>query len=199
MAGQKRPASGARDSKKKLILDAARGLLVSRGYQDFALDDVAEKAGVAKGTLFLYFRSKDELFAAVFADLVDSLGAELDALRAGGLGGRLLLERLVGAILAHFERNRDFMAHFAAGKFPACGDRSCSRLMERMSGNIKRVAALLSACGPLLSASGRDFAPFALFGLCRSATFAELLDGRKRGRASKTRLVVEFFLHGAGR
>lgn len=196
MARQERPA---RDSKRSLILSAARKLMVLRGYQDFALDDVARKAGVAKGTLFLYFRSKDELFAAVFAELVGSLGTELDALRGSGLSGRPGVERLAGVILGHFDLHRDFMSHFGAGKFPACGGRSSSRLMELMGANIKRVRGLLDGCGVLAFSSVRDFAPFALFGLCRSAMFSELLDGRKRGRAAKTRLVVEFFLKGVGR
>lgn len=186
----------AKPDKRPLILAAARSLLVSRGFQDFALDDVAEAAGVAKGTLFLYFRSKDELFAAVFADLVDSLGADLDALRAQRLRGRALLERVTGVILGHFERNRDFMAHFGAGRFPACGERSGSRLMERMAANIKKVRTLLAEGGALPPAS-RAFAPFALFSLCRSATFSELLGGPKRGRAAKTRLVTDFFQRGA--
>jgi len=52
------------EDKKVLILDAARRLLIGRGFQDLALDDIAREAGVAKGTLFLYYKSKDELFTA---------------------------------------------------------------------------------------------------------------------------------------
>ncbi len=47
------------------LLDAALALFVERGYAATRVEAVAERAGVSKGTLFLYFSSKEELFKAV--------------------------------------------------------------------------------------------------------------------------------------
>lgn len=47
------------------ILDAALDLFVERGYAATRLDDVAQRAGVSKGTVYLYFDSKEDLFKAV--------------------------------------------------------------------------------------------------------------------------------------
>ncbi|MEN9760986.1 MAG: Fatty acid metabolism regulator protein, partial [Pseudomonadota bacterium] len=47
------------------LLDAALALFVERGFAATRLDDVAARAGVSKGTLYLYYASKDELFKAV--------------------------------------------------------------------------------------------------------------------------------------
>src|SRR5215510_823414 len=47
------------------ILDAALEVFVERGYAATRLDDVAQRAGVSKGTVYLYFDSKEELFKAV--------------------------------------------------------------------------------------------------------------------------------------
>ena len=47
------------------LLDAALELFVERGYAATRVEAVAERAGVSKGTLFLYFSSKEELFKAV--------------------------------------------------------------------------------------------------------------------------------------
>jgi AcrR family transcriptional regulator len=47
------------------LLAAALDLFVERGYAATRLDDVARRAGVSKGTLYLYFESKEELFKAV--------------------------------------------------------------------------------------------------------------------------------------
>jgi AcrR family transcriptional regulator len=47
------------------ILDAALDLFVERGFAAARLDDVAQRAGVSKGTVYLYFDSKEELFKAV--------------------------------------------------------------------------------------------------------------------------------------
>jgi AcrR family transcriptional regulator len=47
------------------LLQAALALFVEHGFAATRLDDVARRAGVSKGTLYLYFDSKDELFKAV--------------------------------------------------------------------------------------------------------------------------------------
>jgi AcrR family transcriptional regulator len=47
------------------LMAAALDLFVERGYAATRLDDVAARAGVSKGTLYLYFSSKEELFKAV--------------------------------------------------------------------------------------------------------------------------------------
>lgn len=51
--------------KQDRILNAAIDVFLARGYADARMDEVAEKAGVAKGTLYLHFASKDALFEAV--------------------------------------------------------------------------------------------------------------------------------------
>jgi AcrR family transcriptional regulator len=47
------------------ILEAALEVFATRGFAAARLDDVAARAGVSKGTLYLYFKSKEELFKAV--------------------------------------------------------------------------------------------------------------------------------------
>ncbi len=69
---------------------------------------MAKKAGVAKGTLFLHFKNKEELFSAAFADLADGLGAEFAALAETGLKGKEMLSAAAKVVLNHFDRNRDF-------------------------------------------------------------------------------------------
>ena len=122
-------ATALASDKKRLILESARQLLIRRGFQNIVLDDVAREAGVAKGTLFLYYRNKEDLFNAAFSDLVDQLGCALDEVSNSGQRGEDLLHAMVQKILAHLERNKDFFSHFGAGRFPGLGERSCGRLM----------------------------------------------------------------------
>ena len=53
------------DDKATRILDAAEALLVRFGYRRTSIDDVARRAGVGKGTVYLYWPSKSELVATV--------------------------------------------------------------------------------------------------------------------------------------
>lgn len=61
------PAKHARrkDARPGELLDAALGLFVEKGFAATRAEEVAKLAGVSKGTLFLYFASKEELFKAV--------------------------------------------------------------------------------------------------------------------------------------
>ncbi len=64
-----------KDARPQELLAAALELFVERGFAATRLDDVAKAAGVSKGTLYLYFCSKEELFKAVVREnLVPLLG-----------------------------------------------------------------------------------------------------------------------------
>ncbi|MCR4295616.1 MAG: TetR/AcrR family transcriptional regulator [Elusimicrobia bacterium] len=188
------------DSKKRLILAAARRMLVKRGFQDIVLDDIAHEAGVAKGTLFLHFKSKEELFSAAFADLVDGLGLELEALPGTGLAGRELLVAAAKVVLNHFDHSRDFMAQFSTGRFPGCGDKSCGKLMEKLRTNHARLRAILVlACRDGgKSSSDLGFAVAAFFGLCRTATMLKIIQKHDKPLEREAEKVVTFFLGGSG-
>ena len=54
-----------KDARPGEILDAALELFVEKGFAATRLEDVAQRAGVSKGTVYLYFDSKDDLFKSV--------------------------------------------------------------------------------------------------------------------------------------
>lgn len=65
------------------ILDAAAELLLRFGYRRVTVDDVADRAGIGKGTLYLHWKTKDELLLAVLRrEAVSSLDGLVAALRA---------------------------------------------------------------------------------------------------------------------
>ena len=188
------------DSKSRLILTAARRLLIARGFADIALDDVAQEAGVAKGTLFLHFESKEDLFFAVYSEIVETLHLELQMLAKTGLAGKELLTAAVRVLLGHFDRHRDFIGMVGAGRLPGCGDRARAKLRTEFSENYALVTKLLalSSSDEGRSLHSADFAAAALIGLCRSAAMRKLLAGHDLPLDAESERVVEFFLHGSG-
>jgi AcrR family transcriptional regulator len=61
-----RAADGIEDSaKRRQIIDGARSVFMTRGFDAASMGDIAKAAGVSKGTLYVYFKDKDELFAAI--------------------------------------------------------------------------------------------------------------------------------------
>lgn len=68
-----------KDARPQELLAAALDLFVERGYASTRLEDVAKRAGVSKGTLYLYFTNKEELFKAVVREnIVPALGEAED-------------------------------------------------------------------------------------------------------------------------
>ena len=59
-----------KDARPAELLAAALQLFVEKGYAGTRLDDVAQRAGVSKGTLYLYFANKEDLFKAVVRESV---------------------------------------------------------------------------------------------------------------------------------
>ena len=77
----KAPAKHARrkDARPAELLDAALNLFVEKGFAATRVEEVAKLAGVSKGTLFLYFSSKEELFKAVVRENISGRFAEWNA------------------------------------------------------------------------------------------------------------------------
>ncbi|HEY4541278.1 MAG TPA: TetR/AcrR family transcriptional regulator [Noviherbaspirillum sp.] len=69
-----------KEARPQELLEAALDLFVERGYAATRLDDVAARAGVSKGTLYLYFTSKEELFKAVIRENVLPILGEAETL-----------------------------------------------------------------------------------------------------------------------
>ena len=70
--------SRRKEARPGELLDAALDLFVTTGYAATKVEEVARKAGVSKGTLFLYFPSKEELFKAVVRHVLTDRFAEWD-------------------------------------------------------------------------------------------------------------------------
>lgn len=70
-------------NKRERIIAAAARLFGDKGYHDTTTAEIAEAAGVAAGTIYIYFSSKEELLVAVFEEF---LGRHMDALRDGIAG-----------------------------------------------------------------------------------------------------------------
>ena len=72
------------DPKRGLqILDAAARLFAKRRYHEVRMDDIAENAGVAKGTLYRYYRDKEDLYIALTMHGMESLYEESKSKIAG--------------------------------------------------------------------------------------------------------------------
>ncbi len=120
------PESGRNEARRRAILDVAQEVFLKQGYASTSMSEIAARLGGSKGTLYNYFRSKEELFAAFMTDtcqgpanaVFDHLPPIGDDLRVGliDLGVALLSFLLTEPTLAI---HRLVIAE--SGRFPELG------------------------------------------------------------------------------
>jgi AcrR family transcriptional regulator len=81
--------------RRDAILSAALDEFSTRGFEAARLDDVARRAGIAKGTIYLYFRDKESLFQELIRTMLTPLVGTIEALGEAELPLGVLADRLV--------------------------------------------------------------------------------------------------------
>jgi TetR/AcrR family fatty acid metabolism transcriptional regulator len=118
--------------KKDAILRAAIDVFAERGFFHAQVADVARAAGVAAGTVYLYFRSKDDLLASIFERTMSDALAEGRAALAGVRDPCERLRVFARLHLARFGRDRNLAIVFQVEL------RHSVKFMERLSSSLLR-------------------------------------------------------------
>ncbi|HEV7165658.1 MAG: TetR/AcrR family transcriptional regulator [Gammaproteobacteria bacterium] len=123
MAFNRAMTEAQKEARRADILKVALQRFTLMPYESLSMADTADAAGVAKGTLYLYFRSKEELFLAIYTDQLNGWFDELDRelehakgeasiaaflkVMGGSLTRRPQLLRLIAILHTVLERNLD--------------------------------------------------------------------------------------------
>ncbi len=88
-------------ARRQAILDAALTVFAERGFEAARLDDIADRAGIAKGTLYLYFDDKEGLFEEVVRSAVSPILERLSALASAP---DMPVDKILEALFSVFEK-----------------------------------------------------------------------------------------------
>jgi len=184
-ARRRKPAARAARTgdKRERILDAAVRVFAKKGFHATRVSEVAKAAGVADGTIYLYFKSKDQLLVSLFEDRVERLLAFLETELPATVGASEKLRRIIELQLGLLEGERDLaevitvilrqstklMKEYAAPKFTAYLDA------------IARVVAEGQASGELRGDVSPHLAARAIFGALDGITMTWALGKADRG------------------
>jgi AcrR family transcriptional regulator len=86
------------ENKRRLILQTAAKLFSQHEFSKVRLDDVAAAAGVGKGTVYIYFKNKEELYFSLVYDGFAAMVGQLKELAAGGNGSIKKLQDMALAL-----------------------------------------------------------------------------------------------------
>jgi AcrR family transcriptional regulator len=122
-------------ARRETILAAALDEFSARGFGAARLEDVARRAGVAKGTIYLHFASKEALFQELVRTMLGPLVATLDQLRATDLPMRTVIERFADLFVTgiYGTRRRD-VVHLViseGARFPKLAEFYYREVVER--------------------------------------------------------------------
>ena len=96
-AGQSSPREQRRIARTSRILDAAEQVFTDKGFEAATMEEVAEQAALAKGTLYLYFASKEDVFLGLALRTQDELLRRYGEAAADAQNGVDMLERILAA------------------------------------------------------------------------------------------------------
>jgi AcrR family transcriptional regulator len=127
-------------SREELILDAAERLLARYGYRKMTIDDLAREAGIGKGTVYLHFRSKEDVVLSHMDRIVNRVMAQLRGIAAGDAPpAAKLSEMLVARVMVRF----DSVQHFTESISEVLRDLRAA-MLQRREGYFEEEAKVLS-------------------------------------------------------
>ncbi|MCC2652389.1 MAG: TetR/AcrR family transcriptional regulator [Microvirga sp.] len=156
IAPRRARSDAERHAKERAILDGALEVFAESGFAEARLEDVAARAGVAKGTIYLYFPSKQALFEALIRT---GIAAPIEAAGAGIAGADLPFEAIVRALFMRMRRQiletrrKEIIRLVIAesGRFPELTQFYYREVVARGMALLRSVAERAAARGELTS------------------------------------------------
>ena len=145
MSTPKTKRQQASEQRRQAILDAALDVFAAEGFTAARLDDVAAKAGVAKGTIYLFFKDKEELFEQIVVAAISPVLARFEALAEAET---MPLDQVLDTLFAFFQseviatRRRDviWLVLTEGRRFPRIAEIYHRMVISKGLGIIRRIA-----------------------------------------------------------
>lgn len=181
----------ANDQKRERILAAATAVFADHDFHRVQVSDVATRAGVGKGTVYLYFPSKDDLHAAALEASLQGLAAEVDQAAAADAPADVTLREIVLRILRFFWKRQHLLTLIQRYE-----RRPGQRPRDRRHRVLAAIDAVLSRHGIGRGGAARHLDASFLLGLSRAAILDHAPADRPEVVATR---VVDLYLRGLGR
>ena len=109
--------------RRKAILSAAREVFFEKGFMAATVDAIADKCDLAKGTIYLYFKSKEELYISMMAEGMELLRKDLVKVLDLALPGDGLLGEVLQTYFAFYRENRKYFTVIFLSSHPDVRER----------------------------------------------------------------------------
>lgn len=127
------------------IVAAAKQVIAAKGFAATTMDEIAEAAQIAKGTIYLYFKSKNDLFQAVISSILEKLVVRIQEIKQSAGASPEKVRRVLQVMLETLEAEQAFFRVYVS-EFPSLVSRSLdepSPLLELDQDFVTAIAAIL--------------------------------------------------------
>jgi AcrR family transcriptional regulator len=143
-----------RRQREMLILQAAEEIFAEKGYYDTSIDEVAARVGIAKGTVYLHFASKEALIVAIFTREMEHFLQEVETILASGMTARARLEMVLRSLYTGMHRRRSQLLS------NAYNDVDLRHMLMESKSHIHELWERLAASVTTLLEEGKDSSEF---------------------------------------
>jgi AcrR family transcriptional regulator len=189
------------EDKRERILKAALALFVRRGFDATTMDEVAGKAQIAKGTLYLHFKDKADLYASLLEEKIDALNQALNGIAVSDATPTAKLETIIRRnleFIAHEYSGAEFFHHTQVGHNPEVLKLIKTRITPKMEKLLTVIAGVVKQ-----GIDAREFRkvdPFnvavRVFGLVNINLMRRALDPEPMDPAKEAAALRDFVFHG---
>lgn len=98
------PKPDISEDRKNQILDASIKVFAKHGFQKARMDDIAKQARLAKGTLYLYFKNKDEIINHALTSIIEGELTHIQSLHQTDLSTKEKLQQVIVSAIKDFKK-----------------------------------------------------------------------------------------------
>ena len=188
--------------KRTEMLSAAAHLFADKGYFRTTMVEIAKNAEFALGTIYQFFKTKEDVYFSILSEKSDEMIARLDEEDLGSLQPEDALARVVGIFLEFFEKNIDFFRIYITdwGTFDRnLKDDYRKVLKEKYDRFLAFVAGIIKK--GIESGTFKPHDPvetaYVLVGILSTYIFLWSVEPQASPFTDKTEMIVQLFLEGA--
>ncbi|HOL66674.1 MAG TPA: TetR/AcrR family transcriptional regulator [bacterium] len=186
-----------KEKRRRQILQAASRVFPRKSYWEADMESICRLAGLAKGTVYLYFSSKEELFLSLVDSILKELVNEVTSLLKENLSVTETLETVVEIYLNFFQKHSAYFSILFV-EAPELRLKVARRFWKKLLTIIKSVQPRYRAAvasGEIRPIPLPDIV-FMLTGMIQGAIFQWLLSNRSYSLPDRARAIKTVFLRG---
>lgn len=184
--------------KRQEILKAAREVFAQKGLHAATLDEIAEKAEFAKGTLYGYFQNKDDLFATMLEEEIINFEKSLEQVSREDLPATAKVEKVIKTMLLIFEQNVDFLQLLSKERPGMASIPTADNMMTHFR-NLTTIVASMIRQGikeGVFAVKDPVRTSAALFNLTHGSAMGSLLNKKKINDPEEAKFITGIFFNG---